>query len=86
MGDHDHRLAARKGRTTLYKFRAYRSEDDRKWVREILVDHKIYFSRASQINDPFDLSPRVEIPTREELIAGAEGHFGRNPDKAARRC
>ncbi len=83
--DHDHRLAAREGRTTLYKFRAYRSDDDRKWVREILVDHKIYFSRASQINDPFDLSPRVEIPTREELIAGAEGHFRRNPDKAARR-
>lgn len=81
----DCRLAARRGKSTLYKFRPYQTEDDRKRVREIIVERKIYFSRASQINDPFDLSPRIEIPTREELIAGAERYFRNNPEKSVRR-
>lgn len=83
--DHDHRLAAHRGKTTLYKFRSYHTDDEKKRVQEILVEHKIYFSRASQINDPFDLSPRIEPPTREELIAGAERHFRRNKEKSRRR-
>lgn len=78
-------MAASRGVKTLYKFRPYRTADQREWVREILVDHKIYFARASQINDPFDLSPRFEEPTREELIVCAEAYFLRNPDETARR-
>lgn len=84
-GDHDYQFAARSGKATLYKFRPYHTREDRKRVREIVVKHKVYFSRASQINDPFDLSPTIARITREELIAGAERYFERNPQKSANR-
>jgi len=77
MTDRAFRYAADCGKTTLYKFRAYQTKEQRDWVREILVDHKVYFSRASQLNDPFDLTPRLQTATRETLLAGARDYFKR---------
>ena len=72
-----HRFAARVGKETLYKFRPYSTKTDRARVREILVAHEVYFSRPSQLNDPFDMSPRFEKTTREQLIRGAERYLDR---------
>lgn len=83
MGDQAFRFAARSGKTTLYKFRPYQTTQQREWVREIIQDHKVYFSRASQLNDPFDMSPRWEVITREGLLAAAEAYWSRRPDTSA---
>lgn len=72
-------FAARRGRTTLYKFRPYRSDQHREWVRETIVDSKIYFSRRSELNDPFDLAPVFRIEKdRRKLLADAERVWARN--------
>jgi len=80
MIDQEYRFAARSGKTTLYKFRPYQTEEQREWVRQTIVDHKVYFSRASQLNDLFDMSPRLEIFTRENLLAAAEDYWLRHPE------
>lgn len=80
MEDQAYRFAARSGKATLYKFRPHQSSEHREWVRQIIVEHKVYFSRASQLNDPFDMSPRLETVTRERLIAGANDHWSRHPE------
>lgn len=81
----EHRFAGRAGKTTLYKFRPYSTKIDRARVREILVDHEVYFARPSQLNDPFDMSPRFEKPTREVLIRGAERYFAKRPERSDER-
>lgn len=43
----------------LYKFRPLASEADRKYAREIVVDHKLYFPSPLQFNDPFDAVPAI---------------------------
>lgn len=72
-----HRFATDRGKTELYKFRPYDSDENRRRINEVIQEHKIYFARASQLNDPFDLSPRLEPITREALLAGAEDHYRR---------
>jgi hypothetical protein len=72
-------FAARRGRTTLYKFRPYRSDHHREWVRQIIADSKVYFSRRSELNDPFDLAPVFRIEKdRRKLLADAERVWARN--------
>lgn len=83
--DHPRKYAARSGKSELYKFRAYSTEMDHARVEEILVSHEVYFARPSQLNDPFDMSPRFEKPTREELIQGAEVYFSKRPHLAQER-
>lgn len=70
-------LAQTLGKNVLYKFRPYWTEEDRTRVREILVDHKVYFARASQVNDPFDLYPCIDIPSRENYLDGLKRHLQR---------
>lgn len=70
-------FAARAGKTTLFKFRPYSTKTDRLRVREILVNYKIYFARPSQLNDPFDLSPRFEKVTRDQMIRAGQGYLDR---------
>ena len=66
-------FAAECGKSTLYKFRPFKSGEHRKWVHEIVADHKIYFPRASQLNDPFDLAPVIRLKRdRAAVLAGAE--------------
>ena len=72
-------LAATLGKTVLYKFRSYSNEEERKRVREILVDHKVYFARASQVNDPFDLNPCIDIPSREDYLDGLKKYLRSTP-------
>lgn len=72
------RFAAQNGKTTLYKFRSYQTPQD-EWVRQIIEDHRIYFARASQLNDPFDMSPLVEQFTRETIVAEAERYLSGQP-------
>lgn len=49
------------GITTLYKFKAFSTPFDEDVVREILVDHTIYFARADQLNDDTEMKIRHEI-------------------------
>ena len=79
MGDQAFRFA-QSCKTTLYKFRPYQTTQEREWVREIIQDHKVYFPRASELNDPFDMSPRFESITRERLLAAAEAFWSSCPD------
>ena len=79
-------FAGRDGKDTLYKFRAFSDQvaDSKTRVREIVLDHKVYFSRRSQLNDPFDIAPAFvldktggEVETRKRLIADAKRAFER---------
>ncbi len=49
------------GITTLYKFKAFSTSFDEDVVRQILVDHTIYFARADQLNDDTEMMIRHEI-------------------------
>ncbi len=84
--EHDEfRFAAQEGIRTLYKFRPYSTDEDRRRVHEILIDHKVYFARASQLNDKRDLRPQLrfrgstEAETRQILLADAEQVWARRP-------
>jgi hypothetical protein len=72
------RYAARDGIATLYKFRPYSTDMDRSRVLEILVDHRVYFARASELNDDRDLRPNLrfrgssEQETRKLILEDAE--------------
>jgi hypothetical protein len=52
------RFAWARGIDTLYKFRSFQGES-RRWVRDILLESKIYFSHPDEFNDPFDIAPVV---------------------------
>jgi hypothetical protein len=75
--DHEDLFAATNGVATLYKFRSYRTDDDKNRVHQILLEHRAYFARASELNDPFDLTPRIANTTREELLRAADDYFTR---------
>jgi hypothetical protein len=77
-----HRLAAKHGLTTLYKFRAYDTPQRRAWVRQILVESRIYMSRSDELNDELDLRPLVSVrrgatdaATRHRLLEAANAHW-----------
>jgi hypothetical protein len=77
-----HRLAATRGLTKLYKFRAYDTAERREWVRQTLLEGRIYFSRPDELNDDLDLRPLVtfrrgqtEGATRQLLRQAAEAHW-----------
>jgi hypothetical protein len=77
------RFAALDGIKTLYKFKAYATEQDKGRVREILLEHEIYFSRPSQLNDDRDLRPDLrfrgasEAETRMLILRDAEVAWAR---------
>ena len=79
----DRWFAAREEIRALYKFKSYSTDEHRRQVREILVDHKLYFARASQLNDERDLRPQLRFrgstddEIRQLLRADAEGVWGR---------
>lgn len=54
------RLASADGVRRLYKFRSF-SGEARRWVSETIEQHKIYFSRPAQLNDPFDMQPVFRV-------------------------
>src|SRR5258706_210157 len=77
-----HRFACTCGKPVLYKFRAYDTPEHREWVRQILVEHRVYMSRSSELNDSIDLKPLLRIrhgsdeaETRRNLIAAAESNW-----------
>jgi hypothetical protein len=49
------------GIRTLYKFKPFSTPQEEDIVREILVDHTIYFARADQLNDDTEMKIRHEI-------------------------
>ena len=51
-----YRLPWANGTSTLYKFRSFQDQS-RDWVRQILLESKIYFSHPDDFNDPFDVAP-----------------------------
>lgn len=75
----EHQFAGRSGKATLYKFRSFQTPEQRAFVREILVEHKVYFARSSQLNDPFDMSPKFEEFTRDGLLKAATAFWSRQP-------
>jgi hypothetical protein len=77
-------LAARSGIETLYKFRSYATAEHHEFVRQILVEHRVYFSRSSQLNDQDDLRPLLRLrqyphddETRRALLTDAEVSWAR---------
>jgi hypothetical protein len=72
-------FAGKDDKLELYKFRSFQSPEDKARVREIILDHKVYFSKRSQLNDPSDLAPVLKInreggerECRRRLMADAE--------------
>jgi hypothetical protein len=72
------------GLTELYKFRAYRTAEDKSHVREIIEQHKVWLSNAEQLNDPEDLRPEIKFrrgandeETRKLLRVDAESVWAR---------
>jgi hypothetical protein len=81
---HEPALAERSGIETLYKFRPYDTVEHREWVRQILVEHRVYFSRSSELNDQDDLRPLLQLrqyphddETRRALLTDAEESWAR---------
>lgn len=83
MTDNSHTFAGRDGKIELFKFRPFGTWKERFRVRQIVLGHKIYFARARELNDPFDLSPRLETVTREALLRGGNEYWDRRPDAPA---
>jgi hypothetical protein len=48
-----------------------------------VLGSNIYFARARELNDPFDLSPRLEPVTREALLRGGTEYWNRRQDTPA---
>jgi hypothetical protein len=67
------------GVSTLYKFMQYPPPDAtradvetrRRWVRDLLLDGKLYFPRPQELNDPFEAQPNFALPkgTPKEVLA-----------------
>jgi hypothetical protein len=77
-----YRLACANGKETLFKFRAFTTEEDQRRVADILVNHRVYFSRVSELNDPYDMRPEFVLAgdpsdpnLRPRIIQEAEGKF-----------
>jgi len=63
------------GKRLLYKYGSFEGER-RNYLKEILLDSKIYFSNPFRFNDPFDLRPRVKRgSSREERQRAKEKIF-----------
>jgi hypothetical protein len=54
-------MAGDAGKPELFKFRAYTTPAEVSRVREIIQRHKIFFAKRSQLNDPYDLAPAIEL-------------------------
>lgn len=78
-------FAGRDNKDTLFKFRPFGTNDHKDRVKEIILNHRIYFSKRSKLNDPFDLAPVFmldrtdgEHATRSRLIVDAEARLIKN--------
>ena len=64
------------GIDTLYKYRAFATDEDERRVREILERNTVYFAARDRLNDTFDMAVRHEItgdrndPTTRERVLG----------------
>lgn len=52
----------------LYRFRPYTEDKHKAWVREIIVENKIYAASPSTFNDPFDCKINFDVSASEEEI------------------
>lgn len=52
----------------LYK---YTSLERPEWIREVIAEHKLWFSSPFDFNDPFDCRPRITIGNTPEEISAA---------------
>lgn len=44
---------------TLFYLTSIGTDERRRWLEEILVDHKVYFRNRNQLNDPNELRPSI---------------------------
>jgi hypothetical protein len=49
----------------LYKFRPYRTKEDKKRLRDILVHNHFHFSTPNSFNDPFDPRPIMVVGDKD---------------------
>jgi hypothetical protein len=64
-----YRFAYRARIETLYKFKSFSGEQI-KHVLDMVLHHRIFLSSPSQLNDPFDLSPAVQLAFKVGTKAG----------------
>jgi hypothetical protein len=66
----------------LYKFRSLR-DDLKKFAKDLIVKQHLYFSKPTQLNDPFEFRPALELAlSRSEMHEYAQRQIQRHyPDK-----
>ncbi len=57
------------GEGYLYRYRDLSAADRAEWVRQIIVDSKLYFSAPTMFNDPFDCQARFRVGDRQAFKA-----------------
>lgn len=64
-------------------------EKDKDRIKQILIDHKAYFSKPSKLNDIFECKPSIKIPVnlkdRKELAKNSANHMFPGAPRAKRR-
>ncbi len=51
----------------FYKYRSLADEQQRGWLKQILVEHQFFWAAPSSFNDPFDCAPICLAPTGRTL-------------------
>lgn len=55
-------------RSTASHFYKYSRASDLERLKRILLHHQLYVPTASQLNDPADARPQLELPSKRELV------------------
>ncbi|MGC3971012.1 MAG: DUF2971 domain-containing protein [Pirellulales bacterium] len=61
-------IAANEPPSLLYKFRPFGSEQQRKWVRSILIDNHLFAPTSELLNDPFDLCIEMTFQGNKAIV------------------
>jgi hypothetical protein len=55
------------GQTLLYKYRSLDTQQQMEFVRDILVNHRLYCATAASLNDPFECRVQVSFAAPSEV-------------------
>lgn len=67
-----------------YKYSGVQGPERLEWLKAIILEHRIYFPKLSQLNDPADGRPRLALLRSQELVSYLLGVFvARNPDSTS---
>lgn len=62
----------------IYKYRAIDSDDQKRWLSEIVAENRLFFSTPDQFNDPFDCAPVFQPLRGRDLARNAGPLVSRN--------